>query len=89
MQPILLLQNIDSTLVRLDNKSREHNQKMKQSRWSDFVWGSCQTKWQYLECSCHDDSDKITFFEKYIVKLKAADEIKRVLEEKQNKNKKT
>jgi hypothetical protein len=36
-----------------------------------------------------NDSDKITFFEKYIVKLKAADEIKRVLEEKQNKNKKT
>jgi hypothetical protein len=31
-----------------------------------------------------NDSDKITFFEKYIVKLKAADEI-RVLEEKQNK----
>jgi hypothetical protein len=30
-----------------------------------------------------NDSDKITFFEKYIVKLKAADEIKRVLEEKQ------
>jgi hypothetical protein len=27
-------------------------------------------------------------FEKYIVKLKAADEIKRVLEEKQNKKKK-
>ena len=30
-----------------------------------------------------NDSDKSTFFEKYIVKLKAADEIKRVLEEKQ------
>nr|WP_309756303.1 tetratricopeptide repeat protein [Flavobacterium sp.] len=76
----------DSTLVRLDNKSREHNkiQKIRNNLDEVILYEAlAKRNDSILNVVAMNDSDKSTFFEKYIVKLKAADEIKRVLEEKQ------
>lgn len=76
----------DSTLVRLNDKSREHNkiQKIRNNLDEVILYEAlAKRNDSILNVVAMNDSDKITFFEKYIVKLKAADEIKRVLEEKQ------
>ena len=75
----------DSTLVRLNDKSREHNkiQKIRNNLDEVILYEAiAKRNDSILNVVAMNDSDKITFFEKYIVKLKAADEIKRVLEEK-------
>ncbi len=76
----------DSTLVRLNDKSREHNkiQKIRNNLDEVILYEAlAKRNDSILNVVAMNDSEKITFFEKYIVKLKAADEIKRVLEEKQ------
>lgn len=75
----------DSTLVRLNDKSREHNkiQKIRNNLDEVILYEAlAKRNDSILNVVAMNDSEKITFFEKYIVQLKAADEIKRVLEEK-------
>jgi hypothetical protein len=87
MQPILLLQNITQHISKVDNKSREHNkiQKIRNNLDEVILYEALAKRNDSIMNSCHEWQWQDTFFEKYIVKLKAADEIKRVLEEKQNK----
>jgi tetratricopeptide (TPR) repeat protein len=75
----------DSTLVKLNDKTREHN-KIKKIRTNldEVILYEALAKRNdsILNVVALNESDKIAYFEKYIVKLKEQDEIKRVLDEK-------
>ena len=75
----------DSTLVKLNDKTREHN-KIKKIRTNldEVILYEALAKRNdsILNVVSLNESDKIAYFEKYIVKLKEQDEIKRVLDEK-------
>ena len=75
----------DSTLVKLNDKTREHN-KIKKIRTNldEVILYEALAKRNdsILNVVALNESDKIAYFEKYIVKLKEEDEIKRVLDEK-------
>ncbi|WP_349238949.1 tetratricopeptide repeat protein [Flavobacterium yafengii] len=75
----------DSTLVKLNDKTREHN-KIKKIRTNldEVILYEALAKRNdsILNVVSLNESDKIAYFEKYIVKLKEEDEVKRVLEEK-------
>lgn len=75
----------DSTLVKLNDKTREYNKIKKIRNNLDEVIlyeASAKRNDSILNVVSLNDSDKTAYFEKYIVKLKEADEIKRVLDEK-------
>ncbi|MDI6048392.1 tetratricopeptide repeat protein [Flavobacterium sp. XS2P24] len=75
----------DSTLVKLNDKTREHN-KIKKIRTNldEVILYEALAKRNdsILNVVSLNESGKIAYFEKYIVKLKEEDEVKRVLEEK-------
>ena len=75
----------DSTLVKLNDKTREHNKIQKiRTNLDEVILYEALAKRNdsILNVVSLDESDKTAYFEKYIVKLKEEDEIKRVLEEK-------
>lgn len=75
----------DSTLVKLDDKSREFNkiQKIRNNLDEVILYEAlAKRNDSILNVVAMNDSEKVAYFEKYIVKLKASDETKRVLEEK-------
>lgn len=75
----------DSTLVKLNDKTREHNkiQKIRNNLDEVILYEAlAKRNDSILNVVSLNESDKIAYFEKYIVKLKEEDEIKRVLEEK-------
>ncbi|WP_445236405.1 type IX secretion system periplasmic lipoprotein PorW/SprE [Flavobacterium sp. KS-LB2] len=75
----------DSTLVKLNDKTREHNkiQKIRNNLDEVILYEAlAKRNDSILNVVSLNESDKIAYFEKYIVKLKEDDEIKRVLEEK-------
>jgi hypothetical protein len=79
----------DSTLLRLTT-NRESNkiQKIRNNLDEVILYEAlAKRNDSILNVVAMNDSERLPF-EKYIVKLKAADEIKRVLEEKQNKTRK-
>ncbi|MFV8321844.1 tetratricopeptide repeat protein [Flavobacterium sp. LB3P21] len=75
----------DSTLVKLNDKTREHN-KIKKIRTNldEVILYEALAKRNdsILNVVALNESDKIAYFEKYILKLKEQDEINRVLDEK-------
>jgi tetratricopeptide (TPR) repeat protein len=76
----------DSTLVKLNDKTREHNkiQKIRNNLDEVILYEAlAKRNDSILNVVVMNDADKIAYFEKYIVKLKEDDETKRVLEEKQ------
>ena len=75
----------DSTLVRLNDKSREHNkiQKIRNNLDEVILYEElAKRNDSILHVVAMNESDKIAYYEKYIVKLKAADEIKRLAAQK-------
>ena len=76
----------DSTLVKLDVKTREHIHIKKVRKDLDEVIeyeSVAKTNDSLLNIVKMSDTDRILYFEDYIVKLKKSDEEKRILEEKQ------
>jgi len=76
----------DSTLVKLDAKTREHIHIKKVRKDLDEVIEYeyvAKTNDSILNIVAMSDTDRILYFEDYIVKLKKSDEEKRILEEKQ------
>ena len=76
----------DSTLVKLDVKTREHIHIKKVRKDLDEVIEYeyvAKTNDSILNIVAMSDTDRILYFEDYIVKLKKSDEEKRILEEKQ------
>jgi len=76
----------DSTLVKLDVKTREHIHIKKVRKDLDEVIeyeSIAKTNDSILNVVAMSDTDRILYFENYIVKLKKSDEEKRILEEKQ------
>ena len=76
----------DSTLVKLSDKSREFNkiQKIRNNLDEVILYeGLAKRNDSILNILAMNGTDKVAYFDAYIVKLKAADEIKRLLEEKE------
>lgn len=76
----------DSTLVKLDIKSREHIHIKKVRKDLDEVIGYesiAKANDSILNVVAMTDADKVLYFENYIGKLKKSDEEKKLLEEKQ------
>jgi hypothetical protein len=76
----------DSTLVKLDVKTREHIHIKKVRKDLDEVIEYeyiAKTNDSILNIVSLSDTDRILYFENYIAKLKKSDEEKRILEEKQ------
>jgi hypothetical protein len=76
----------DSTLVKLDVKSREHIHIKKVRKDLDEVIEYeyvAKTNDSILNIVALSDTDRVLYFEDYIAKLKKSDEEKRILEEKQ------
>ena len=76
----------DSTLVKLDVKTREfiHIKKVRKDLDEVIEYESvAKTNDSILNIMAMSDTDRILYFENYIVKLKKADEEKRILEEKE------
>ena len=76
----------DSTLVKLDVKTREHIHIKKVRKDLDEVIEYeyvAKTNDSILNIVAMSDTDRILYFEDYIAKLKKSDEEKRILEEKQ------
>lgn len=76
----------DSTLVKLDVKTREHIHIRKVRKDLDEVIEYeyiAKTNDSILNIVALSETDRILYFENYIAKLKKADEEKRILEEKQ------
>ncbi|RDI56470.1 type IX secretion system periplasmic lipoprotein PorW/SprE [Flavobacterium glaciei] len=75
----------DSTLVKLNDKTREHSKiKKVRTNLDEVILYEALAKRNdsILNVVSLNESDKIAYFEKYIAKLKEQDEIKRVLDEK-------
>ena len=75
----------DSTLVKLNDKTREHNkiQKIRNNLDEVILYEAlAKRNDSILNVVAMNESDKVAYFEKHIVKLKEEDEIKRVLEDK-------
>ncbi|WP_235889597.1 type IX secretion system periplasmic lipoprotein PorW/SprE [Flavobacterium restrictum] len=78
----------DSTLVKLDPKTREaiHIQKKRKDLEEVIHFETiAKTNDSILHVVAMSDGDRVAYFEKYIEQLKKADEAKRILEEKQLK----
>nr|WP_315163282.1 gliding motility protein [uncultured Flavobacterium sp.] len=76
----------DSTLVKLDAKTREYIYIQKTRKNLDEVIkyeGIAKINDSILNLVGLSQADRITYFDNYIVKLKASDDAKRILEEKQ------
>lgn len=76
----------DSTLVKLDVKTREfiHIKKVRKDLDEVIEYESvAKTNDSILKITAMSDTDRILYFENYIVKLQKADEEKRILEEKE------
>ena len=76
----------DSTLVKLSDKSREFNkiQKIRNNLDEVILYeGLAKRNDSILNILAMNGTEKVAYFDAYIVKLKAADEIKRLLEEKE------
>lgn len=76
----------DSTLVKLDAKTREYIYIQKTRKNLDEVIkyeGIAKINDSILNLVGLSQEDRITYFDNYIVKLKASDDAKRILEEKQ------
>ena len=76
----------DSTLVKLDVKTREHIHITKVRKDLDEVIGLeliAKTNDSILNVMAMNDADRVAYFEDYISKLKKSDEEKRLLAEKQ------
>ena len=74
----------DSTLVKLNNKTREFNkiQKIRNNLDEVILYEDiARTNDSILNVVSMNENDRISYFENYIVKLKATDEAKRILEE--------